>query len=187
MRRRRRWPANLALFSLLSFACCCAVPAYYAWPAARQYPVSASLPDTVADLTLRDDDASKRAADRLVQQMRDENASVDGVFAGVYGDANGKRVTIFGITGLRLAPGSDVKKQLGRLADTYHVAGTSSFDAGEAGVHEECGVGRDDGTGVVVCAWADHGSLATVILTRRSLDDSADLVSVLRSAVLTRG
>jgi hypothetical protein len=171
------------LFSLLSFACCCGIPAYYAWPAARQYPVSASLPDTVGDLTLRDDDASKNAADRLGQQMRDENASVDSVFAGVYGDRNGKRVTVFGVTGLRLAPGSDVKKQLARLSGTYDLGETSSFDLGESGVHELCGVGK----AVVVCAWADHGSLATVILTRRSLDDSADLVGVLRSAVLTRG
>jgi hypothetical protein len=182
-RRKRRWPANLALFSLLSFACCCGIPAYYAWPAARQYPVSASLPDTVGDLTLRDDDASKNAADRLGQQMRDENASVDSVFAGVYGDRNGKRVTVFGVTGLRLAPGSDVKEQLARLSGTYDLGETSSFDLGESGVHELCGVGK----AVVVCAWADHGSLATVILTRRSLDDSADLVVVLRSAVLTRG
>jgi hypothetical protein len=167
--------------------CCCGVPAFYAWPAARQYPVSANLPDTVADLTLRDDDASKEAADRLAQQMRDQNASVDSVFAGVYGDRNGKRVTVFGITGLRLAPGSDAQKELDRLTATYDITGIKTFDAGEAGVHERCGVGRTGKTSLVVCAWADHGSLATVLLTRRSLDDSADLVSVLRSAVLTRG
>jgi len=40
---------------------------------------------------------------------------------------------------------------------------------------------------VVVCAWADHGSMATVLLTRRSIEESADLVSRLRSAVLTPG
>jgi hypothetical protein len=167
--------------------CCCGVPAYYAWPAARQYPVSATLPDTVGDLTLRDDDASKRAAARLTQQLRDENASVDGVFAGIYGDRNGKRVTVYGVTGLRLAPGSDAQKQLNRLAGTYGITTTKSFGLGESGAHEVCGVGRDGKTGVVVCAWADHGSLATVLLSRRSLAESADLVGVLRSAVLTRG
>jgi hypothetical protein len=186
-RRKRRWPANLALFSLLSLVCCCGIPAYYAWPAARQYPVSASLPDTVADLSLRDDATSKAAADRLAQQLRDENASVDSVFAGVYGDRNGKRVTVFGVTGLRLTPGSDAQKQLDRLTDTYGLTQITPYDAGESGVHERCGVGRDGKTAIVVCAWADHGSMATVLLTRRSLDDSADLVSVLRSAVLTKG
>jgi hypothetical protein len=40
---------------------------------------------------------------------------------------------------------------------------------------------------VVVCAWADHGSLGTVLLTRRNVTESAKLVGVLRSAVLTRG
>jgi hypothetical protein len=39
----------------------------------------------------------------------------------------------------------------------------------------------------VVCAWADHGSLATVVLTRRSVADSAELTETFRSAVLTRG
>jgi hypothetical protein len=48
-------------------------------------------------------------------------------------------------------------------------------------------VGRLSGTSVVLCAWADHGSLAIVVLTRRSVPDSAELTSTLRSAVLTRG
>lgn len=187
IRRKRRWPANLALFSLLSLVCCCGVPAYYAWPATRQYPVSATLPDTVADLTLRTDDASKTAAAKLSEQMRDQNASVEGTFAGIYGDRNGKRVTVFGVTGLRLAPGSDAQKQLDSLSGTYGLGQIKSFDPGESGVHEVCGVGRDQKTSIVVCAWADHGSLATVLFTRRSLEDSAELVDVLRSAVLTRG
>jgi hypothetical protein len=54
-------------------------------------------------------------------------------------------------------------------------------------VHERCGVGKASGSSVVVCAWADHGSLATVLLTRRSVTDSAKLTGTLRSAVLTRG
>ena len=54
-------------------------------------------------------------------------------------------------------------------------------------MHERCGVGRSGGKAVVVCAWADHGSLATVLLTRRSVEESADLTGVLRNAVLTRG
>ena len=40
---------------------------------------------------------------------------------------------------------------------------------------------------IVLCAWADHGSMATVLLTRRSIKESADLVGRLRSAVLTPG
>ena len=181
-RRRRRWPRNLALFTLLSAVCCCGIPGYFAWPAARQYPVSATLPDAVSDLDLRDDRASRRAAERLAAELNDADA-----FAGVYSDGNGKRVTIFGTTGLRLTPEQDVQAQIDRLTTEYDIRDVEPFDLGESGVHERCGVGRTSGSTVVVCAWADHGSLATVVLTRRSVADSAELTGVLRSAVLVRG
>jgi hypothetical protein len=170
----------------LSVACCCGVPGYFAWPAAHQYPVSAVLPDSVADLTLRTDGESRRAADRLTQQLRDANLIADDVFAGLYTDANGKRVTVFGTTGFRFAPQSDLDAELRRLADEYDVTGIEPFDLGEAGAHERCGVGRANDTSVVVCGWADHGSLATVLLTRRSVAESADLVGLLRGTLLTR-
>jgi hypothetical protein len=165
-------------------ACCCGVPAYFSWPAARQHPVTAALPDTVADLDLRSDRASRRAADRLADGLRATGAS--NVFAGVYGDRNGKRVTIAGTTGFRLTPEADVEAEVDRLAAAYDVRDVAPFDAGETGVHERCGVGRASGGTVVVCAWADHGSLATVLTTRRSVADSAELTGLLRSAVLTR-
>jgi hypothetical protein len=105
----------------------------------------------------------------------------------VYGDSNGKRVTVFGTTGFRLTPGSDIESELSHLAGEYDIRDIKSFSLGEAGTHERCGVGKTSGTSVVVCAWADHGSLATVLTTRRSVSDSAALTAIMRSAVLTRG
>jgi hypothetical protein len=170
------------LFTLLSAVCCCGIPAWFAWSTAGQYPVSAILPESVADLDLRDDRASRRAAERLAAELNDTNA-----FAGVYSDGNGKRVTVFGVTGLRLTPRQDVQAQIERLTAEYDIRDVEPFDLGVAGVHERCGIGRSGGSTVVVCAWADHGSLATVLLTRRSVADSAELTGVLRSAVLVRG
>jgi hypothetical protein len=168
--------------------CCCGLPfAYVQFPAARQYPVTAVLPSSFADLRLRDDGSSRRAAERLGEQLPGRNASADDVFAGVYADGRGKRVTVFGVTGWRFTPGSDVEAQLDRLTGEFDLTGVRSFDVGETGAHERCGAGRVDSTTVVVCAWADHGSLATVLLTRRSIPDSADLVSRLRDEVLTPG
>jgi hypothetical protein len=161
------------------------VPAYFSWPAARQHPVTAALPDTVADLNLRDDRASRRAAERLADGLR--SAGAGDVFAGVYGDGDGKRVTIAGTTGFRLTPQSDVEAEVDRLAAAYDLRDVAPFDVGEPGVHERCGIGRSGGSSVVVCAWADHGSLATLLMTRRSVTDSAELTGILRSAVLTRG
>jgi hypothetical protein len=139
----------------------------------------------VADLSLRDDRASRRAADRLAEGLRESGAG--NVDAGVYRDADGKRVTIAVTTGFRFHPQSDVESEVDRLVEKYDLRDVSRFDAGEPGVHERCGVGRAGGGVVVACAWADHGSLATVLMTRRSVADGAELTGVLRSAVLTRG
>jgi hypothetical protein len=187
-RRKRRWGRRLALLSLLGVVCCCGLPfAYFQFPAARQHPVRAVLPQTFADLQRRDDAASERAAERLAEQAVGTGTGTDGVFTGVYGDKRGKRVTVFGMTGFRLNPGGDVQDQLDRLTTEFDLTGVEEFNLGETGAHERCGVGRSDGTAVVVCAWADHGSLATVLLTRRSVTDSAELVSRLRNEVLTPG
>jgi hypothetical protein len=186
--KKRRWGRRLVLLGLLGVVCCCGAPfAYFQFPAARQYPVTAVLPRSFADLQRRDDDASQRAAERLAEQLRGSTANTDGVFTGVYGDGRGKRVTVFGVTGFRFAPANDVRSQLNRVADDVELSGVQSFDLGETGAHERCGAGRVDDISVVVCAWADHGSLATVLLTRRSIDDSAALVAQLRNAVLTPG
>ena len=167
--------------------CCGGVPAYLAWPAAQQYPVSAVLPQSVADLDLRADGASRRAVERLSEQLGGTSLVQGEVFAGVYSDGDGKRVTIFGTTGLRFTPESDVEAEIAHLSNEYDLTDVQSYDLGETGVHERCGVGRSGGRAVVVCAWADHGSLATVLLTRRSVPESAELTGVVRSAVLTRG
>jgi hypothetical protein len=140
----------------------------------------------VADLTLRDDSASRRAVTRLTQQLRDANAPFDAVFAGVYGDGSGKRLTVFGTTGLHLTPKEDVEAEIRRLAADYRLRDVRAYDLGESGVHERCGVGTSDGSTVVVCAWADHGSLATVVTDRRSVRDTATLTGIVRDAVLTR-
>ncbi|XVU26916.1 hypothetical protein ACQPZJ_07685 [Actinoplanes sp. CA-054009] len=168
-RRKRRWGRRLALSGLLSVACCCGVPFGAYRLSSAQYPVTAVLPESFADLQLRDSE--------------DTGANS---FAGEYKDDRGKRVTVFGMTGFRLTPGNDVGAHLEQVADEYKLSDVQSFDLGEFGAHESCGVGRDDGSTVVVCAWADHGSLATVLLTRRSMQDSADLVARLREAVLTK-
>ncbi|XVV14138.1 hypothetical protein ACQP2X_07270 [Actinoplanes sp. CA-131856] len=168
-RRKRRWGRRLALFSLLSVACCCGVPFGAYQLSSAQYPVTAVLPESFADL-----------------QLRDTQDTGSGGFAGEYKDDRGKRVTVFGMTGFRLTPGSDVGAHLEQVADEYKLSDVQDFDLGEFGAHESCGVGRDNGATVVVCAWADHGSLATVLLTRRSMQDSADLVARLREAVLTK-
>ena len=163
-----------------------ALLAYWLLPGARQYPVTAALPRTFADLDLRDTEAGRRAAQNLAEQLQQAGADGD-AFAGVYADGRGKRVTVFGVTGLRLTPEADAQAQLDRMTDTLKLKAVQSYDVGELGAHQLCGTGRLADTSVVACTWADHGSLATVVLTRRSLAESAALVTRLRGTVLQPG
>ncbi|GID93254.1 hypothetical protein ACFQFC_17195 [Amorphoplanes digitatis] len=185
-RRKRRWPRRLFLFTLVSLVCCCGVPGYLAWPAASQYPVTADLPASIADLDLREDGASRRAVERLTEELRGTSLVQGDVFAGIYADGKGKKVTVFGTTGLRLTPQEDVEAEIAHLADGYRIKDIEPYDLGETGLHERCGVGRKGGSAVVVCAWADHGSLGTVMFTRRSVAESAELTGLVRSSVLVR-
>ncbi len=185
-RRRRRWGRRLGVLGLVGALCCCGVPAWFGWPVAQQYPVSAVLPLTVGDLSLRDDAAGRQAADDLADAAMRAHGVADDAFAGVYTDRRGKRVTVAGVTGLRWRPGADVEAELTRLAGEYGLSAVRAYDAGETGAHLRCGVGRDGGVSVVVCGWADHGSLATVLLTRRSVAESAQLVASLRASALAR-
>ncbi|AGL15024.1 hypothetical protein L083_1514 [Actinoplanes sp. N902-109] len=178
--KRRRWGRRLFLFTLLSALCCCGIPGYFLSPYAEQYPVSAVLPSTIGDLNLRD------GTDKpdLGQDMQGTVVLGGEPFAGVYTDGNGKRVTIFGRTGFRLTPQADVEAELNHLTDQYGIHDIQSYDAGVSGVHERCGVGQSAEDSLVVCAWADRGSLATVLFTRRSAQESAQLTGELRTAVL---
>jgi hypothetical protein len=58
-------------------------------------------------------------------------------------------------------------------------------ETGVRGRYERCAVGRADGDAVVVCTSVDHGSLATGIFTRLSVDDSAALLDTLRQQIIT--
>jgi hypothetical protein len=187
VRRRRRWPGFMTMFTLLTIACCCGCPAYYGKPMWEQYPASATIPAQVADLSRRDDSQSKRAAQRLEQDMRTAHTFAEGTFAGVYSDPSDKRVTVFGVTGFRFSPDKDLDAEVTRLTEAYQLTDPRSIDTGIRGEYLRCGTGRVEATAVVLCTWADHGSLATALFDRRSVADSAQLVGDLRENIVRRG
>ncbi|MFC4144903.1 hypothetical protein ACFO0M_01430 [Micromonospora mangrovi] len=181
VRRRRRWPWVL----LLTLACCCGVPLWWAQPYSTQYPASAALPDEVTGLRLRDDADSQATVRDLEAEVRQANLLAEDTFAGVYGSSDGKLVTVFGSTGVRLSPDSDAKAELTRLQDRYQLDPAVPVETGVRGRYERCAVGRADGDAVVVCTSVDHGSLATGVFTRLSLDDSGRLLDELRQQIIT--
>ncbi|WP_422773684.1 hypothetical protein ACN28C_12760 [Plantactinospora sp. WMMC1484] len=189
VRRRRRWPRVMLTLTLLSIACCCGIPAYYAKPIWDQYPASPAdpLPSEILDLRLLDNAAGRQTAEQLKQEVQARNWFTDGeAFAGVYRTSNGKRVVIYGTTGFRFSPESAVQDEILRLEEEYGVTSVESVPTGVRGEYRSCGTGRADGDEVVVCTWADHGSLATALFTRLSITDSSDLLTALRESIIQR-
>ncbi|MFI7427607.1 hypothetical protein ACIBPB_11530 [Micromonospora sp. NPDC049836] len=181
VRRRRRWPWVL----LLTVACCCGVPLWWAQPMSEQYPASATLPDRMTGLRLREDQRSVATARKLKTEVRQAHLFAEDTFAGIYSTNDGKRVILFGGTGFRLTPESDADAEIARLRERYALDAAEPVDTGVRGRYERCAVGRDDGEAVVVCTSVDHGSLATGVFTRLSVDDSARLLDTLRQQVVT--
>ncbi|TYC23743.1 hypothetical protein [Micromonospora sp. MP36] len=181
VRRRRRWPWVL----LLTVACCCGVPIWWAQPLSAQYPASATLPDRMADLRLRQDQRSQATAEELKTEVRQAHLLAEDTFAGIYTTNDGKRVTLFGGTGFRLSPEADADAEIDRLRERYALGDAEAVETGVRGRYERCAVGRADGDAVVVCTSVDHGSLTTGVFTRLSLTDSGRLLNDLRQQVVT--
>ncbi len=163
------------------------MPTWYGQPIWEQYPATATLPPQVADLRLVDNAASRRVTQRLERDMRSAHLLAEDTFAGVYTASNGKRVTVFGATGFRWSPEKDVAAEVDRLTGEYDLTDVQTVEAGDRGEHQRCATGRADGADVVLCSWADHGSLATALFTRLSVADSAALLTQLRETIVTRG
>jgi hypothetical protein len=177
----------MLVLTLLTLACCCGAPTYFAKPMWEQYPASATLPAELMDLHKREDQTSVQVATQLKQQVVTDNLLLGDGFAGVYSDPNGKLVTIFGTTGFRWNPQQDLDTEMARLTSKYALNGITSIETGVRGEYQRCGVGQAGRTDVVVCAWADHGSLGTAVFTRLSVQDSADLLARLRTEIISRG
>ncbi|MER7460169.1 hypothetical protein [Micromonospora sp. NPDC126480] len=182
VRRRRKWPWVL----LLTLACCCGCPAYWATPMLSQVPATAALPAEVKDLQLRDDSRSTQTAEELKAEMRNAHLLASDTFAGVYATRAGKRVTVFGGTGFWFSPESEADAEIARLREKYDLGEPKVFDTGVRGRYDRCAVGRDGGADVVVCTSVDHGSIATAVFTRLSIEDSASLLGTLREQIVTK-
>ncbi|WBB79640.1 hypothetical protein O7606_26460 [Micromonospora sp. WMMD882] len=176
----------MLMVTLLSIACCCGCPAYFGKPMWEQYPATASLPAQVADLSLRTDARSENTIRELRTDVQNAHLLADDTFAGVYATRQGKTATVFGTTGFHLTPESDAEDELTRLTSKYDLGEQQVVETDVRGEHQRCAVGRSDGVDVVVCTWADHGSLASGVFTRLSLADSATLLGTLRKHIVSR-
>jgi hypothetical protein len=171
---------------LLTFGCCCACPGYFIKPMWDQYPATVSLPAEAAGLDLREDADSATTAQELKSEVRTQHLLAEDVFAGIY-SGGGNRVTVFGATGFRLTPKSDLDGEFVELTERYNLNDTTDVEAGAPGGYLRCAVGEADGDDLILCAWADHGSLGVATFSAGSMAKSAQLVRELRTALIARG
>ncbi|HYN96442.1 MAG TPA: hypothetical protein VES42_21585, partial [Pilimelia sp.] len=165
---------------------CCGLPAYVVVPIFQQYPATVAVPAEVAGYQLRDDPDSTRVARELADTAGADDMFADDTFAAMYSGGPGHTVLVYGMTGLRFTPRDDLDATFSRLAPRYAVKTSEQVDAGPAGGHQRCGVGAGDGDDLVLCAWADHGSLGVATFSAGSVQRSAEVLAELRGQLLHR-
>jgi hypothetical protein len=171
-------------------------------PILQQHPARVATPDEVAGLT------RVAALDPYASELRQDllsDLAVDTAFAGVYADgevgrhelagiasgdiAEDVRAVIFlGVTLLVLNPDGFLDQAIVEATSQGEdLSGVRDFDPGPGGGELRCGAATDDeGLAVVICAWADHGSVGVTINYDRGLEESADLLRQIRAETLTR-
>jgi len=200
-RRRRRWPWVMGTLAVLGLAVC-GVGAALVAPILQQHPARVSTPPEMAGLT------RVTALDPYARELREDllsDLAVDTAFAGVYaagevgrrelaGIASGdiaedvQAVIFLGVTLLVLNPDGFLDQAIVEATSRGEdLSGVRDFDPGSGGGRLRCGTATDDaGLAVVICAWADHGSIGVTINYDRDLADSADLLRRIRTETLTR-
>jgi hypothetical protein len=172
---------------LLTVACCCGCPAYLAKPFWDAYPASVSIPAQAAGLARLDDSNTRQTTRDLEGRVRSQYLLIEDVFAAVYAEpeTGANPVTVFGATRFITDPGGDLKSDLPKLTRTT-ITGVRDLDSGPPDGSLRCGNSESDGNAVVVCGWADHGSIGVGIFAGRSIDTSAGLLRGLRAAIISR-
>jgi hypothetical protein len=178
----------LAVVGVIALGCC-GVGAVLAAPILKEYPATVAVPADLAGMEKQ----QNADADRLGASMSAElkkTAKADSAVAGLYSASGDPQhpVLVLGASGLLLSPSNEVDKAFkGMNTAGLWVSNVAPYDAGSLGGIVKCGTGKVPGTSLVVCAWADHGSLGMAIFYNRPIADSAGLFQKVREGMLTRG
>jgi len=185
--RKRRWPWVVVGLAALMLVCC--VGAIAVWtPISKEYPASLDVVDTAAGLNRMQDAETEAATDKLVVEMFREY-DVDNGLAEIYFDpaTPERRVVLLAATKLILDPAKELDNGIrgvaGRPIDNL-------TNYGHLGGHQKCADTEDDDkVSVVICAWADHGSIGLGIFYHDSwtMDACATVLRDLRAPVVRRG
>ncbi|WP_436522771.1 hypothetical protein [Actinoplanes sp. HUAS TT8] len=183
----RRHTRTILLASLLTVGVVgVAALGWFYWQINSQRHVTLNLPSTIGELKLDKTQDAQDTADYLQTALSAE-IDLDKTVGAVYSGAADKDVLIFGGTTLIWSPDKDLETSFELLNDDKgSVTGLHDVDAGSLGGSMKCGTTVSDGSGMAVCGWADHGSLALAMFPNRSAAEAAPLMIQVREAIQTR-
>jgi hypothetical protein len=174
------------LFWLLMFAACCGGVTLWGRPFVAEYPAGIVADADVPGLSRSTDAARQRVADQLLGLVESEQWDEQSVSV-LYTDERRRGATLLATTRFVYDPEKDLAAGFTRLSQQLKIKNETVVDAGELGGFGRCGTGTLNNRGVALCGWADHGSLAVLVTAGRSVDETAQLMGTVRTAVLDRG
>jgi hypothetical protein len=183
--RRTRWLLAGALAAVLVLIAALLVT----WRLVSGPHTTLTAPDTVAGLHRDTTADAVQTADYLRDAIA-ADASLGGTVGAVYTDTAGpgRSILLFGGTGKLDGPASRLDSAFGLLNDqTGSMTGIHEESAGPLGGVLKCGTSNGDGGSMTACGWADDGSLVLGLFPGRPVDQAADLMRQLRSAMEHRG
>lgn len=159
------------------------------WRIAQQQDAMLTTPTQVAGLVRDDSERARTTADYL-QTAFAADIDLDKSIGAVYADpANARRsVLLFGGTTLLWQPERDLDSLFDLVSDDAgQVDGLHEVHAGDLGGVMKCGTTPSQDGDIVVCGWADHGSVVIAMFPGRNTGESAALLRTIRGGVQTRG
>lgn len=187
--RRRR--GVLMLLGGLALAAVTASAALYGpttWRMLQEGDAKLTMPAEAVGLRLDESTGAEDTADYLRTALA-AGAPLGNTVAAVYADpaAPTKSVFIVGGTARLRVPERDLDLAFRLLTgESGKVEGLHAVPAGNFGGIMKCGTSTAADAPMVVCGWADHGSLAVAMFPGRSIDESAELLRGLRSSIERR-
>ncbi len=145
-------------------------------------------PDKLVGFTKSTDATRQATAEELKRQLAADVSGGSSSVAAFYEDpADPKKIVmVYGVTGKISSPAKELDEVFNGSANGLGTTDVRAVDAGPLSGEARCGKGRTENLDLIMCAWADHGSVAAVVFFNRDFDSSAALFKQIRNEVLVR-